>query len=83
MSYIKKSQRYDLDKTISNISKLDVGKLNYLVTRLMLKYISENGESYKHYNDIIGVLECVKMELYRRRISAYENKKINENLDMY
>ena len=83
MTYIKKSQRYDLDKTISNISKLDVGKLNYLVTRLMLKYISENGESYKHYNDIIGVLECAKMELYRRRISAYENKKMNENLDMY
>lgn len=83
MSYIKKSQRYDLDKTINSISKLDVNKLNYLITRLMLKYISENGESYKHYNDLIGVLECVKMELYRRRISDYENKKMNENLDIY
>lgn len=83
MPYIKKSQRYNLDKKIDKINDLCVGQLNYVITKLMIKYINENGEKYKHYNDLIGVLECAKMELYRRKINLYEDKKINENGDVY
>ena len=31
---------------------------------------------------IIGALECIKMELYRRGVSEYEDKKILENGDI-
>jgi hypothetical protein len=59
------------------------GKLNYIITKLIREYVNINGESYQHYNDAIGVLECIKQELYRRKIAPYENKKITENGDVF
>jgi len=35
--------------------------------------------NYADYNEVIGVLECVKQELYRKVISKYEDKKEKEN----
>jgi len=32
---------------------------------------------------VIGVLESVKMELYRRKIADYEDEKCEENGDVY
>jgi hypothetical protein len=56
--------------------------LNYIITVLCKKYIQDHGESYQHYNDIIGVLECAKMEFYRRKIVPYEDIKILSNGDV-
>jgi hypothetical protein len=39
--------------------------------------------SYAWYNEIIGVLECAKLEFYRRAISIYENDAIKRNGDIY
>jgi hypothetical protein len=38
---------------------------------------------YDDYNSLIGTLECAKQELYRRKIAAYEDKKIEENGEVY
>lgn len=46
-------------------------------------YIKTKGESYQTYNDIMGALEGAKLELYRRKIGIYEDKKIEENGDVY
>ena len=80
MLYIKKDDR----------SKLELGEgaenywqLNYCISMLCKEYLEGKGESYQTYNDIIGVLECAKMEMYRRKIANYENKKIKENGDVY
>ena len=59
------------------------GVLNYKVTTLLLDYLILRGETYQTYNDIIGVLECAKLEMYRRRTSDYEDKKMAENGDVY
>ena len=59
------------------------GELNYLFTRLIQRYIKCQGESYTTYNDVIGALEACKLELYRRRVSWYEELKITENGDVY
>lgn len=59
------------------------GELNYTITMLCKKYLEAKGEKYQTYNDIIGALEGAKLELYRRKISTYEDKKINENGDTY
>ena len=39
--------------------------------------------SYHAYNEIIGVLECVKQEFYRRMVAPYEDKKCEENGDVF
>ena len=39
--------------------------------------------NYARFNEMIGVLECCKLELYRRVISNYEDKKMRQNGDVY
>ena len=58
------------------------GELNYFITSILNVYLKQKGEKYATYNDIIGVLECAKLEYYRRKVSVYENKKIESNGDV-
>lgn len=57
----------------------NTGELNYLITRLCHQYIQEKGLKYKNINEVIGVLECAKLELYRMIAAPYEDKKKREN----
>ena len=61
------------------------GTLNYIITRLCDFWCRDYaGEAnYEKYNAVIGVLECVKQELYRRQIAPYEDEKCRENGDVY
>ena len=56
------------------------GVLNYIITRLISCLYKT---SYTDLNAAIGVLECAKQELYRRRLAPYENAKMAENGDVY
>lgn len=58
------------------------GKLNFIITRLVRCFLNEKPR-YEDFNAAIGVLECAKLELYRRMIAPYEDKKIEENGDVY
>ena len=84
MPYIKKEDRPYLETLIWNlkvdIQKLNVGDLNYLITQILL---STKPIRYSDYNRLIGVLECVKLEFYRRAVALYEDEKIKENGDVY
>ncbi len=81
MPYISQEARTVLAKT-GQIST--VGELNYVITKMMKKYIDDNGgESYTMYNSLIGVLECVKSEFYRRLVSEYEDVKCDQHGDVY
>ncbi len=60
------------------------GELNYAITRLVDDYlIQRGGIRYAHLNEVIGALECVKLELYRRVAAPYEDQKLNETGDVY
>ena len=67
------------------------GILNYCITRLINEVIVENLDSplfilqwnYNKINCAVGILECAKQELYRRIAGPYEDKKIEENGDVY
>lgn len=61
------------------------GTLNYIITRLCDYWCRDfSGEAnYEKYNAVIGVLECAKLELYRRQVAAYEEKKCLLNGDVY
>jgi hypothetical protein len=83
--YIVKEQRerfqYALDK-LFGVRIHTAGELNYLFTMISNVYIKCVGESYQVYNDIIGALEGAKLELYRRKVAAYEDSKIASNGDV-
>lgn len=81
MPYIKKDRR-SLASDEDGFP-INAGELNYLFTQFILNYLDAKGESYQTYNDIIGAIECCKLELYRRKVSLYEEKKIKENGDVY
>lgn len=80
MPYIKKECRPYIEKCLFNLDGLTSGELNYTITRLLLKQKPKN---YEDFNRLIGVLECVKQEFYRRAVAVYEDKKIEENGDVY
>jgi len=59
------------------------GDLNFVLTKVCLEYLDNKSESYQAYNDIVGALECCKLEMYRRAVAPYEELKIAENGDLY
>lgn len=59
------------------------GNLNFIISTLANMYLETNGLSYSKINEVIGVLECAKLELYRRIAVPYEDSKIDENGDVY
>lgn len=59
------------------------GELNFQFTCLINKYIKEHGMCYQTVNDILGAFEGAKMEFYDRKARNYEDKKIEENGDVY
>jgi len=79
MPYIPKSEknRVDEDNLITN-----AGQFNYALNQVISIYIEQNNLNYQTMNDIIGAMECAKMELYRRMIAPYEDKKILQNGDV-
>ncbi len=40
-------------------------------------------ENYDNYNTVIGVLESMKLEMYRRTVAPYEDLKVQENGDVF
>jgi hypothetical protein len=76
----------DPDRRESNIKYQlpnTAGELNYLFTRLCIRYMQIHGKNYQTINDIVGALEGAKLEFYRRVAAPYEDLKINENGDVY
>ncbi len=87
MPYIKKEARTPYDPHIETMTRLlkangaAAGEINYVFSRIV-KGLFESNRSYTEANKLIGVLECVKQELYRRGVAVYEDEKIRENGDI-
>lgn len=81
MPYISQDRRQIIQESVSDIS--NAGELNYYITCLINNYIINNGKSYAVINEIIGALECSKLELYRRIAAPYEDTKIQQNGEVY
>jgi len=86
MPYIKMIDRDRLDyitDAASNVGILNAGELNYLITRLCITFMYDNGKNYQNINNVVGALEGAKMEFYRRYAAPYEDTKVKENGDVY
>jgi len=88
MPYIIKEKRERFEPVVSNLVAYlqeDIenvaGNLNYVITVVLKRLIATN-KRYKTMNDLIGALECCKMELYRRVIGPYEDTAIERNGDV-
>jgi hypothetical protein len=77
MPYIRKERREDIEEFES------IGELNYLITMMCKTWLEQHGTNYASINEVIGALECAKLEFYRRIAVPYESKKIQENGDVY
>ncbi len=89
MPYIKQKDRVSLDSILSQIDgemaktpegEVD-GKINYLFSSVLKRtyYAGSSSQSYALYCRMMGTLECVKQEAYRKWVAPYENKKEREN----
>jgi len=84
MPYIKEKDRPKFNRLLNESGEIKtVGELNYVITKLCLDFLRRQGCNYSILNGIVGVLTCVQMEFYRRKISIYEDKKIQENGDVF
>ena len=77
MPYINKADRDGQEPICGS-----PGKLNFYITEIILRYLGPDPH-YNDFNEVIGVLESVKLELYRRAIAPYEDQKMEENGDVY
>jgi len=91
MPYIPADKRTNLDDSLASLaakvivedSRSQAGVLNYCITALFNEVLKTRGINYSNVNELIGVLECAKLELYRRVASPYEDEKIQSNGDVY
>lgn len=83
MPYIKKQERSRFTKALTALPNIEnAGELNYLVTKVCQQYVDDHKLCYNTLNEIVGALECCKIEFYRRVIAPYEGIKIAENGDL-
>lgn len=89
MPYIDKVVREGWDEHLEplindlyNEDRADLaGICNYIITRILSHGFG--GKRYDMINSAIGVLECAKMEFYRRLAVPYEDHKKETNGDVY
>jgi hypothetical protein len=87
MPYIKMEDRPKYERNLKGIIKILKaqplesidGELNYIITRILKESFPLR---YFNLNRAIGVLECCKLEFYRRVAAPYEDTKIEQNGDV-
>lgn len=88
MPYIRQSERNALISYIDSLGdEIDGlcryygqhrdGLLNYTITKLIKDLYPD--AKYHDWNEVIGMLECCKLEVYRKMIGPYEDLKEIEN----
>lgn len=87
MPYIKMEDRPKYEEALSDliatlkaqpVENID-GELNYIITRILKEAYPLR---YFNLNRAVGVLECCKLEFYRRVAAPYEDTKIEQNGDV-
>ena len=86
MPYIKYCDRERYEQATKGLFLLlkdaPPGEINYVLSSIIWG-IFDLKKSYKSANELMGVLECVKQEFYRRKVAPYEDEKKVENGDIW
>ena len=58
-------------------------ELNFVICKLADAWFTQKGLTYDNINEFFGAVECAKLEITRRIVAPYEDKKIAENSDVF
>ena len=82
MPYIPSDERAAVEEE----GPVTPGELNYAITKMVSDFLycdPDYSPAYEDYNEVIGILECVKLEVYRRLVGPYEDVKRMANGDVF
>ncbi len=91
MPYIKSRNRPSLDLHREDAAvPLTAGELAYVLAKEVNCYLEtkawlniDGKLNFDNLHSIVGVLDCLKSEVKRRILFPYEDKKIEENGDVF
>lgn len=90
MPYIDKARRADIDPLLTSVLEavqhMTDGEMNYVLTKLVMAHTTHGGEiapRYADYEAAIGLVECVKLELYRKAVAIYEDAQAKKNGEVF
>jgi hypothetical protein len=81
MPYIKQEDRAKFGG-LKDMHPETAGELNFCISTLVAEYMGRKGLNYAQVNEVVGALECSKLEVYRRVAAPYEDTKISDNGDI-
>lgn len=81
MPYIDRYDRPEIDQIVDQLDKLmeTPGDCNYAITRLLHRYLRTKTVRYHNINEVVGILECAKLEFYAMIARPYEQHKADTN----
>lgn len=87
MPYIPQAARVLLDPTLpqpDDWAPENAGELTYVITRIIVNYLTfEGAPRFQQFSDVAGALHYAQTELDRRMQFPYEDRKRQENGDVY
>lgn len=86
MPYLREANKQYFEKLIAELKRCGIangGELNYLFTEIINQYHVTNTKRYETMNTVVGALESCKTEYQRRIVGPYEDKKREENNEVY
>ena len=79
MPYVTPEKRNRLDRDL--LSSKTAGELGYVLAVVCDAYLVQGandsdtgGFRYQHISDVVGTLESIKLDLYRKEIAPYEER---------
>lgn len=88
MPYIARKDRAQYQRAIDELARLvpkdrmaRPGHMNYVI-RLLINRVYGNAMRYADHNEVVGLLNCVQQEFYRRLTAPYEDEKIEQEGDL-
>lgn len=88
MPYIGRKDRAQYQELLNQLSKTipqdrmaRPGHMNYIVS-LLIEKVYGSSMRYADHNEVIGVLNSICLEFYRRKTAPYEDLKIKEEGDL-
>ena len=81
MPYITKENREKVLNWGVEPEDMSPGQHNFLITELVNSWLGEDPD-YSTYERVMGRLELIKLEIWRRRVVPYEDQKRIKNGDL-
>jgi hypothetical protein len=83
MPYIREADRKKFEVYESTPVPETFGELNYVITRLVNRFLAAGPVNYERLNGVYGAMMAAAAEFYRRVLTPYESFKLASNGDAY